>query len=273
MEPKDIDFALGLTKGEGWSDIKSEFTALVDYQPTAAFIIEEAGAPMGMISSVSYGSLGFIGSLIVSPLCRGKELGKNLLRYAIEHLQNEGTACIMLDAVPEAMSLYSREGFRPVCKSLRFSGPVQSKPSSEVRQITADDLPVIYEMDRIAFGGDRSHFLQTKWNHQPELSFCIEKEKEIVAFAMGSPREGHVRVAPWIVSQKGDFNSDLIRKIALDSGESNLALGILEINTDAVALSRNLGLSECSYSVRMALGNYSEYKGESQYAIGSPAKG
>jgi len=273
MITEDIDFALDLTKTEGWSDIKSDFSSLISYNPSAAFVLEKQGNPVGMISVASYGQIGFIGSLIVSQTMRNRGIGEHLLKFAIEHLKSHGASCIMLDAVPDALSLYSKNGFSPVCKSLRFSGLVLDQPKSDVRQITEDDLSSIFQMDRIAFGGDRSHFLKAKWKQNMELCVCTKEDAVITSFAMGSPREGHVRVAPWIVMQEDKFNGDLLRKIAATSTEKNLALGVLETNTNSVALVTSLGLSQYSFSVRLVLGDASMIKGESQYAIGSPAKG
>ncbi len=273
MITDDIDFALDLTTTEGWSDIRSDFSSLISYKPAAAFVLEEQDRSIGMISAVSYGRFGFIGSLIVSQSMRGRGAGEYLLKFAIGHLKGNGASSMMLDAVPEAMALYSKNGFHPVCKSLRLSGLIHGQPSKDTRQITDDDLPTVFEMDRVAFGGDRSHFLQNRFMQNPELCVCLEKHGKITTFAMGSQRMGHVRVAPWIVRQEDELTGDLLRRITSNSVEKNLALGVLESNTKSLSLFRDTGLSEYSYSVRMVLGDSSMCKGERQYAIGSPAKG
>jgi len=273
METEDIEFALSLTRIEDWSDIKGDFEALINYRPEAVFISEDDNGPTGMISAVSYGKFGFIGCLIVSPQHRGKGIGEDLLTHAISHLHNLGTSNMMLDAVPDAMSQYTRHGFRPSCKSLRLSGKIIGSDSRHVRPVTSNDLSAIFELDRRAFGANRSHFLQARWEEFPELCLCLEREKRIVSFAIGSRREGHVRIAPWIVTHPGEFNSDLLRNIVLASDEGTLALGVLESNVHSLDLLKKLGFSEYSYSVRMVLGENQRNLVESQYAIGSPAKG
>ncbi|MCK5152659.1 MAG: GNAT family N-acetyltransferase, partial [Candidatus Thorarchaeota archaeon] len=260
----DIDFALSLTSIEGWSDTRSDFDALVSYSPTAAFVMEIANEYIGIVSAVSYGAFGFIGSLIIHPSHRGKGFGIQLLRHAQKHLQDLGTSYIMLDAVPDAIALYEHHGFRPVCKSYRLRGRVTGPESRGVREISDMDLPLIYECDRRAFGADRSHFLQKKWMENPELCICLERDDRIVSYAMGSYRENHVRIAPWIVSIPGDSNGDLLRTISYRSEGGTLALGVLETSKDAYSLAQKLSFSEYSYSIRMVFGDQIQSPNESQ---------
>ena len=269
----DIDFALSLTSIEGWSDIRSDFDALVSYSPTAAFVMEIADEYIGMVSAVSYGAFGFIGSLIIHPSHRGKGFGIQLLRHALRYLQDLGTSYIMLDAVPDATMLYERHGFVPVCKSYRLRGRVTGAESKRVREVSDWDLPTIYEIDRRAFGADRSHFLQKRWMENPELCMCLERDNRIVSYVMGSYREEHVQIAPWIVSVPGGSNEDLLRTISCRTEGRTLALGVLETSKDAYSLAQKLSFSEYSYSIRMVFGDLIQSPNESQYAIGSPAKG
>jgi ribosomal protein S18 acetylase RimI-like enzyme len=269
----DIEFALDLTSIEGWSDIRSDFAALISYNPVAAFIIETGEDSVGMISVVSYGSFGFIGSLIVHPSFRGQGFGIQLLRHGIKHLQDLGNAFIMLDAVPDAMSLYEKHGFRPVCKSYRLKGPVEGIGSAGIREIVERDLPRIFEIDRGSFGGDRSHFLRKKWIEEPDLCVCMEKNDRVVAYAFGCNRREYVRVAPWIATESSDFKGEILAEISQRSGERKIALGILETNKEAYDHAVRMGLIEYSYSVRMVKGEGQPSFSSNQYAIGSPAKG
>ncbi|MFW9850192.1 MAG: GNAT family N-acetyltransferase [Candidatus Thorarchaeota archaeon] len=275
MMNDDIDFALSLTSIEGWSDIRSDFEALISYSPTAAFVLEDSDDYIGMISAISYGVFGFIGNLIVHPLYRGQGYGIQLLRYGIKQLQDLGTPYFMLDAVPEALSLYEKHGFRPVCKSYRLRGKISELDSENVREISEEDLPTIYEIDKEYFGADRSHFLRNKWMGSPNLCVCLEQEGNIVSYAMGSHRDEYVRVAPWVVTVHGDFNGDLLRAIGHFSGGRELAMGILETSTRAydLALSNGLALGEYSHSIRMVKGNILPTFSPNQYAIGAPSTG
>ncbi|MHA1905900.1 MAG: GNAT family N-acetyltransferase [Candidatus Thorarchaeota archaeon] len=273
MTNDDIEFALSLTSIEGWSDIECDFEALVSYSPNASFVMESSDDYIGMVSAVSYGSFGFIGSLIVHPSHRGHGYGIQLLRYGIKHLQELDTTYIMLDAVPDAMALYEKHGFRPICKSYRLSGKVEGIGSEAIREISEEDFPMIFEIDRDSFGGDRSHFLHKKWIDDPSLCLCIVKNKRITAYVFGSHREKYVRVAPWIVTETSDFNGELLAEIAERSGDRKIAMGILETNKVAYDTAISTRLAEYSFSIRMVKGDIQPSFSPNQYAIGSPAKG
>jgi predicted N-acetyltransferase YhbS len=274
MESADIDFALALTSREKWSDIRTDFELLIAHSPQAAFVGMEDDKPMGMISAVVYGKTGFIGSLIVLDEYRGKGNGTRLVRFAIDFLERQGVHTMMLDAVPEAVPMYTRLGFKPVCKSLRFTGTVNGSISENVRNITPADIPRVTNLDRIAFGNDRSHFLTTRIRDSPDLCYILLDSSDITGFALGSNRPNTIRIAPWIMAKPHPESGDLIRAISMKSQGKGISLGVLESNQLATKLCRAIGLREATHSIRMARSESSVRPfSEMEYAIGSPAKG
>ncbi|RDE10732.1 MAG: hypothetical protein C4K49_12895 [Candidatus Thorarchaeota archaeon] len=274
MSIDDTDFALSLTSGEGWSDIKSDFESLISYSPAAAFVGEEDGRRIGMISAVSYGNLGFIGSLIVVRDCRNKGHGTNLMKHAIEHLSGLGVKTLMLDAVEAAIPVYRKLGFSTVCRSLRMKGVVEARRTDNVRPMTRRDLPTVLTIDQAHFGADRSHFLKRTWSLFPEFCKTLDIGKSVQGYVMGSPGNDFIRIAPWIVNGGVHRGEDLLRELAAQSGGKALRMGVLERDTTTVELLKTLGFEEVSSSYRMIHGD-SSIVGLSQgiHAIGSPAKG
>jgi len=274
MSIDDTDFALSLTSGEGWSDIRSDFESLISYSPTAAFVGEEDGRRIGMVSAVSYGKLGFIGSLIVVRDCRNKGHGTNLMKHAIEHLSGLGVKTLMLDAVEAAIPVYRKLGFSTVCRSLRMKGVVEARRTDNVRPMTRRDLPTVLTIDQAHFGADRSHFLKRTWSLFPEFCKTLDIGKSVQGYVMGSPGNDFIRIAPWIVNGGVHRGEDLLRELAAQSGGKALRMGVLERDTTTVELLKTLGFEEVSSSYRMIQGD-SSIVGLSQgiHAIGSPAKG
>ncbi len=274
MSIDDTDFALSLTSGEGWSDIRSDFESLISYSPTAAFVGEEDGRRVGMVSAVSYGKLGFIGSLIVVRDCRNKGHGTNLMKHAIGHLRGLGVKTLMLDAVEAAIPVYRRLGFSTVCRSLRMKGVVEARRTDNVRSGTKRDLSTVLAIDRAHFGADRSHFLKRTWSLFPEFCKTLHVGKTIQGYVMGSPRNDFVRVAPWIVNEGAHRGEDLLGELAAQSGGKALRMGVLERDSTTVELLNELGFEEVSSSYRMVQGD-PEVAGPARgiRAIGSPAKG
>ncbi len=274
MESTDIDFALTLTSREKWSDIPADFELLIAHSPQAAFVGIEEHKRIGMISAVAYGRTGFIGSLIVLDEYRGKGNGTGLMRFAIGFLERQGVHTMMLDAVPEAASMYTKLGFRPVCKSLRFTGTVDGNISRNIRNLTPADTQRVIDLDRTAFGNDRSHFLRGVLRGFPDLCYVLIDGPEIVGFALASERTSTVRIAPWIMAKHHQDAGDLIRAISVKASDKPLSLGVLESNRPSVEVCRALGLRETSYSIRMVRSKLPPNTcSDMEYAIGSPAKG
>jgi GNAT superfamily N-acetyltransferase len=274
MESTDIDFALTLTSREKWSDIRTDFELFITHSPQAAFVGIEDNKPIGMISAVAYGRRGFIGSFIVLDEYRGKGNGTGLMRFAIDFLERQGVHTMMLDAVPEAVSMYTKLGFRPVCRSLRFTGTVHGGISENVRNLTPSDTPRVIALDKAAFGSDRSHFLMGRVKGFPDLCYVLLDGYEITGFALGSNRPNTIRIAPWVVAKPNPGSVNLIRAISVKSQGKEVSLGVLDSNRLAARLCRVIGLREIPYSIRMARSEERVLPfSEMEYAIGSPAKG
>ncbi len=272
MKHEDIDFALSLTRSEGWSDIHSDFALLISSDPPSAFIAEEDSQRVAMISAVAYGQIGFIGSLIVKKEQRGKGLGTSLMLHAIECLENHGANDIMLDAVPEAAPIYEKLGFNRCCRSLRLQG-VPKTNIHTARRLKDEDLERILALDIEAFSEDRSHFLKSRILEFPDLCYVIERDGEITGFAIGSDRQGTVRIAPWIVAEHDLKAGELVVAIGAARPNTSLSIGMLETNECAVETTLSLGFKEISSSIRMHKGENTPKFSDMMYAIGSPAKG
>jgi GNAT superfamily N-acetyltransferase len=102
----DLDFAAACTEAEGWaSETKTEIEAFFALTPSGGYVVEDDGRRVGMCMATAYDGWGFIGELIVLPEARRR-----------------GVRVILQDAVPRAMPLYQRAGFKPLCRPLRLRG-------------------------------------------------------------------------------------------------------------------------------------------------------
>ena len=275
MLSSDIDFALGLAMAEGWTSTRSDFEELVLFDPNGCFIAEMSSKPVGMVCSISYGTFGFVGNLIVRPEYRGEGRGFDLMEHAMDYLQSRATSVVMLDAVPKAVSLYECLGFEVVCRSLRLAGSVEPKSSPRMHQMDEKNLKQVLSLDQELFGGDRSLFLKKSLEKNPDLSLVCESENEIVGFMMGSRRHGHVRLAPWALSGFPGLAQEMLRAFARKTGSATIRVGVLEKNENAVRLLKNYGFHKQSHSWRMVKGISPDavHLADGLYAIGSPMRG
>jgi ribosomal protein S18 acetylase RimI-like enzyme len=278
MLPSDLDFAASCTAAEGWrSETRPVFEDYLSYDPAGCLVAETSGERVGICVATSYGPYGFVGELIVSKAWRGRGIGRQLLEYAVENLRSRGAHSIFLDGVPAAVPLYERVGFRRVCRSMRFSGTLRGQIYPHARPMRNDDLDAVGQIDRVAFGADRSFFLERRLALQPGLCRVLEKDGgEIAGFVMAKRIDDFVWIGPWVVRPGVERPGDLLEGLAAAAGgEVALGLGVLETATEAMATVRSFGFAErVDAPWRMALGPSAEL-GTSPgcFAIGSAAKG
>ena len=274
MASDDIDFALTLTNTERWSSTKRDFEELLEYDPHGCFVGEIESKPMGMVCAVSYGKFGFIGNLIVLESCRGQQWGKTLMEYGMHYLSTRGVKSILLDAVPKALSLYERLGFRKICKSLRLEGTISGKISEHVRNMKQEDLVQISDIDATLFGGRRSRFLSMRFSAYPEDCKVLVADAGVQGYIMGSTTANSVRIGPWAMKEPDTSAEHLLLSFGKDTTGEILKIGVLERNSRALDLLYKYGFKAKSFSWRMVYGEDTEAtQSNSLYAICSPARG
>ena len=276
MRIQDLDFAESCTAAEEWvSENRTVLNGFYQHDPGGCLIAELDNKPVGICIATPYGESGFIGELIVRPAARGRGIGAALLNYAVDYLRKNGALSVYLDGVPAAVPMYRRNGFRAICRSLRFSGELDGVDHAEVRPMQLADLPQVIALDRRTFGADRSFFLRRRWELYPELSLVMVENDELAGYILGRRGEGWVSTGPWVVEKNARHPFFLLENLAGEVKGEHISVGILECNLEAVNLVRSLGFVERPNSPwRMALGEASHLGVSMQcYAVGSAAKG
>lgn len=276
IQESDLDFAAQCTATEGWStETRTEFEGFFAHDRRGCFVAKAGSQRVGICVATYYGKTAFIGELIVVQVWRGRGIGRQLLEHALRYLHGRGARSIYLDGVPAAVPLYGRLGFRKICRSLRFAGAPAGRSHPQVRAMRAEDLPAVAWLDRAAFGGDRSFFLQRRLSLYPELSKVLEIDGRLVGFILGRHGPDWVAAGPWVVEPDAKQPGWLLETLATEAGVHTLGVGVLETNAHAVEILRSSGLAErpeCPW--RMALGTDGLGTASGQlYAIGTAAKG
>lgn len=277
MAEDDLDFAAQCTAAEGWlTETREEFEVFLRYDRQGCLVAEQGEKKVGICIATCYGHKGFIGEVIVLPEMRGKSIGSRLMDRALAYLRSRGCRSVSLDAVPNAVSLYEKFGFRKVCRSFRFAGKLGGSPSPRVRATRKEDLKEVFSLDKRAFAADRSSFLQWRFDRYPDLAKVLISKERISGYIFGRRRSSLVWAGPWWLSQGTDEPAELLHGFACEAKEAEIHLGILECNITALELVRSLGfLEKPSVSWRMVLGAWADGVGHSPklYAIGTAAKG
>ncbi|UCG93025.1 MAG: GNAT family N-acetyltransferase [candidate division WOR-3 bacterium] len=272
MKTSDITFCKGLTDIEQWGYVEDDFKRLIDYEPNGCFIAQRGDEKVGMITTTSYGTYAFLGSLIVRNDARRKGIGLRLMKRALYYLTKKGSTTIELDGVFPAVMLYQRLGFKDKYLSLRFikTATVRHKKKSTSHTPQEKISNIVY-FDRAKTGLDRAKILERLLNDLPHSVFTI-REKDMKAYALIRPRAGDVLMIGPLVSEHTVFAEKLLSKIVRIYSHKTLIIGVPAVNSDAVDMMIRYGFIYKQPSLRMYRGIRMNYE-RHIYGILSPEKG
>ncbi|MCZ2151506.1 MAG: GNAT family N-acetyltransferase [Bryobacterales bacterium] len=158
IPPFDENEALVLSNEAGWNQTVRDWQRLLELTPDGCLGKRVEGRLVSTATALVYAErLAWIGMVLTTEAQRGKGFARELLGKALAYCDERGVRCVKLDATDLGRPVYARLGFveeRPVRRWIRPAGPFPGK---------AEDLggEVDFELDREAFGADRSALLRS----------------------------------------------------------------------------------------------------------------
>jgi GNAT superfamily N-acetyltransferase len=184
LRPDDLRHCVRLSVDRGWLPEKAKWSLLLEVSEVFGIDAPDGGdggdgtdggdgALAGAVVLTRYGAdLASVGMMLVAARYGRMGLGRAL----IEHLLAEaGDATVTLFATDLGKPLYDKLGFRTIRRSAAFTGPFRADPfraEAAVTAATADnskmrtrpaaaaDMASIIDVDKAAFGADRSRLLR-----------------------------------------------------------------------------------------------------------------
>ena len=275
MNAGDLDFCLDMFQIAGWGNTGDDVHRMLSYEPGGCFVASLRGEDVGMVGSIGYGKVGYLGNLIVRPEHRGHGIGAVLMKEAMERLRDTGVESIRLDAVPKEVSLYERLGFRRESQSLRFTGLASETGSKGCARMMESDLPDVLGLDLRIFGTPRGRVLRRVHTDFPELCFVVRENSKLKGFIMVKEGEELNRIGPWICEP--DEQKVAERLLHLLMGKvvgRKLWVGVPGGNRGSVEILRRNGFSGGPPSHRMCNGGCGETGIVGGiFSVGGPDKG
>ena len=155
----DIPSAMRLKEAAGWNQTEADWRHLLSLQPEGCFAAVRDGRLVGTTTATIYGELAWIGMVLVDPEYRRQGIASGLMSVALDYL-NEKVETIKLDATALGRPVYEQFGFAVESKVERWTGSLG--PSRRETRIVIDQEAIreLLELDRRAFGADRSELIE-----------------------------------------------------------------------------------------------------------------
>ncbi|MBS7625895.1 GNAT family N-acetyltransferase [Candidatus Bathyarchaeota archaeon] len=198
VKPEDFNFIIELAASEGVKYNVQDLVRVINYEPEGFFIAVEGESKLGVVSTVSYGVVGWLGNLFVKEQTRRRGVGTKLVRKALEYMACKGVRVTKLYCFPNNIPFYRRLGFRTELSYMVFRGEGRRMDSAAVEEMDESFLDKLSMFDRGIFGADRSKVLKAIYNQFKEYCFAAYVDGEVAGYIMAAGSEGQYEVGPWV---------------------------------------------------------------------------
>ncbi|MDI7278072.1 MAG: GNAT family N-acetyltransferase [Anaerolineae bacterium] len=273
LGPDDRAFAAQLCDHRGHGFPALDLQTLITLEPKGCFIAEEEGRPVGLVTFVAYGKLGWIGNVVVSSEHRGRGCGRALLEAAVSHLLDRGARTVGLDATLQAVPFCTRARFRPLFEVLHMRRAAQPPPppvADSLVPMQAKDLHSVAMFDWAHFGGRRQRVLRYLLPHSP-VATVAQDAAGVGGYLMARPRGPGWIIGPWVCVRSAEA---LLTAALAHIEDEQAILAVPKVNEDALHMLRAYGFRVYYREMRMYYGDQEGF-GHPQriYAIACPEIG
>jgi ribosomal protein S18 acetylase RimI-like enzyme len=238
LRPDDLRHCVRLSVDRGWLPEKAKWSLLLEVSEVFGIDAPDGGdggdggdgALAGAVVLTRYGAdLASVGMMLVAARYGRMGLGRALM----EHLLAEaGDATVTLFATDLGKPLYDKLGFRTIRRSAAFTGPFRADPfrtgpflaepavtaatadnsKMRTRPAAAADMASIIDVDKAAFGADRSRLLRRLPAFAGQL-LVLETGRSIAGFAAAWQNHTSTVIGP-VVAPDGAAARRLIGDLA-----------------------------------------------------------
>lgn len=201
MSKDDITFAVRLTDTMDWNLAEGDFDFMMELEPKGCFVLLYNSERVGIVTTISFGNIGWLGNLIVSEQHRKKGAGSSLASHAVKYLKNNNVETVGLYAYTEKVPFYERLGFTYDSYFIVLSGNGFSSPTdSHIRKGGKADIQKIIDYDCSSLGFSRRKLLEPILLNSDNRCYIYEN-REMAGYAIAKVYHGMAEAGPMVCHQ------------------------------------------------------------------------
>ena len=255
MEERDAPQSVALTNLMNWGFEEEDFSFMMKLEPKGCFVATKGNDIIGVVTSISFGQIGWVGNVIVAPDERGRGVGATLVSEALNHLKAKGVTTIGLYAYRNVVSFYERLGFKAnrdfswlMCRNVSWTG--ETMPA-----LDSLDLKAILEFDERCFGASRKRLLKAIYDSPLGICGAILEDGKQITYLMAVRSSTSAEIGPWICAPgREEDGFRLFRSLGNELHGLEAHVGVPSDRSDAVDFLSSLGFAEDFLVVRMFYG-------------------
>lgn len=244
MRTEDIPFAVEITDEEGWGYMEEDFKRLMDLEPEGCFVAFDRNERVGMLTTTSYGDIGWIGNVVVRSDRRQERIGAEIVRHAVGYLKGKPVSTLGLYSYMDSIKFYEGMGFSESFRVARLASVASASKKRGTNFATRKTMPKIEVFDRKYFPGDRSRLLGRMLGDFPDFFFYVEEE-DVLGYILGFCSPKACEIGPWVCDPgRPDVAEDLLVDCLTSLENTESAIAVPVENTKAVDIAKGQGFTE-----------------------------
>jgi predicted GNAT family acetyltransferase len=226
--------------------VKDDFEFMMELEPKGCFVLLQGSERIGIVTTISFGKIGWFGNLIISEQYRKKGAGSLLASHAAKYLKDNDVETVGLYSYIEKIPFYERLGFTCESYFTVMSGNGSSSPTdSHIREGRKTDIQKIIDYDRSCLGVSRRKLLEPILLYQDNLCYVYVDNEEIMGYAIAKVYRGMAEVGPLVCHQGRSEIAITLLKATLNRLDGlKVSMCISEKQTALLSILKGHGFSE-----------------------------
>jgi GNAT superfamily N-acetyltransferase len=272
MNAADIQLGMCLKDEAGWNQTAADWRRALELEPLGCFVAELDSNPVGTVTTCIFGPVAWVAMVLVRASMRGQGIGRALMTYALQHLDNQGVESVRLDATPLGKPLYEKLGFRAEYELIRHAGTLPSRgrvPGVENAQPA--DWEQLLELDRMITATDRRKLLVRLFTEGEGAVRMVQEAGNAAGYLIARRGTQALLIGPCLAST--DAGPRLFKDACHRYAGPAVYVDIPIPNRHALELAQSWGLLAQRRLVRMGRGRPLHERLEEIWASSGPEKG
>jgi GNAT superfamily N-acetyltransferase len=249
----DLPAATALSEEAGWNQTEEDWALMLRLGRGLGVAAPDRRLVATALALPYPPHFGWVSMVLVHGPFRRRGLATRLLERSVAELQ-ERSLVPFLDATPAGQAVYERMGFRPVGCLTRWRGLGAGLAGGRASELDPAALSELGELDRAAFGADRSSVLTDLLEREPAVA---RRDPAGDGYVLSRAGRTATHVGPVIARQTETALSLLAG--ALDTIAGPVVIDVPDGESAVAALLGRYGLEPERPYVRMALGRETGY--------------
>ncbi len=259
MLPEDFEFAVRLTDTEGWNFIEQDFKFMVELEPEGCFVLLANSERIGIVTSISFDRIGWLGNLIVADKYRKKGAGALLVGHVIKHLTSKNVKAVGLYAYMDTIPFYEKLGFKYDSCFIVLDGKAFSSPvKTSLKEAEKEDFQKIIDYDSTYFGASRKKLLEKILQDKNNLCYLSIENGQLLGYITAKVYEGFAEIGPLVCQQeRSGIAVDLVRAVLNKLEGFKVSLCVPKKDSDILNFLMKFGMKERFHVARMFFKSFS----------------